>query len=82
MATTETVACKFIAKETENGTPYLAIEYLGRKPLMFEGNFLSLHFLREQTIEEAQAMANYMNQKFERISVMHFTSLDGIRPNK
>jgi hypothetical protein len=80
MATTETVACKFTVKETGSGTPYLAIEFLGQVPLMLVGNHVSLHFSRDQSIERAQEVAQQMNDLFERVSIMHFTSIDELKP--
>jgi hypothetical protein len=76
MATTETVACKFVVKETKNGTPFLTIKLLGKVPLMLVGNLLCLHFWRPQSLGHAQAVAQELNDRFERLSIMHFTSLD------
>ena len=77
-AKTATVDCKFVVKEGTAG-PFLAIELLGEKPSMLVGLQLSLNFREELNIDSATRMAGELNKSISRLSVLTFTSLEGLK---
>jgi hypothetical protein len=77
-AKTETVDCKFVVKEGTAG-PFLAIELLGNTPSMLVGMQLSLKFRKELNIDSATQTADELNKSINRLSVLTFTSLEGLK---
>jgi hypothetical protein len=73
MPKTERTHCKFIVKEGPDGTPFLAIDFLGglRDDILLL-NEAHLHFNLRQPVsyEDAKAFAGELNAHIDSLSVM------------
>lgn len=76
-ATTETVECKFVAKEGTDG-PFLAVELLNVVPVMLTGLKLHLNLNGNPDFDQAADIARELNRRVGSISVVRFTSLSGL----
>lgn len=73
---TEHARYRFFVKETGNGEPFLVAEPDGPGELKILANgFLALHLRPETSYEEAQTLAEALN---DRVDVLSFTDLSRI----
>jgi hypothetical protein len=80
MAETDTVACKFVVKETADGRSFLKIELLGKTPRPLTGLHLHFNFEDAPDIGEAEAIARRMSREISALSVTNYTSLNEVLP--
>ena len=73
MPKTERTPCKFVVKEGADGTPFLAVDFLGGlldDILLLNEAHLHFNLRHPVSYEEAKAFAGELNARIDSLSVM------------
>ena len=68
MAATQSGKYQFVVKENLDGTPWIYLEPLEPEQIKFpEGGFIGFNLPKGTELEEAETIADYLDQKIESV---------------